>query len=435
MRSCLFVLFLLPYLFANSQANYQKGYVVTSGGDTLKGLIDYREWHQNPSKISFKTTAEDAQVRTFDAETARSFSLPGYEAYTSYTVSISMNETKFGYLGETADTSTTTKTVFLKELAKGDKLNLYAYKDKVKERFFVLDKRQDRPRELELRKTLKDMQENTLHLYRQQLQSIAISNAVLTPKLEGQIQSSLYTENDLQKIIRAINAVNEQGTSRMMDKKKRTAFVVSAGVYRNAMQYTGKNKVTVDGLDENGFDKYKSKVTTTHYLPRVTAGMDFYFNPVIRRVVIRTEVAFAPVRSSATSYYKFSNYSSQALDYRYNLKGWTVSALPQLLLNVYNTANLKAYLGAGGGFVYLHAGENSMLKHAHNQPDTDVQVTNDYFPIREFNLQVVVRAGVQLQQKFDISVIGGNPVEITNYISGNASIRSGMLALSVGYKF
>ena len=47
------VLFLAP-LFSLAQSNYQPGKVVTSSGDTLRGVIDYQAWTVNPETIFFK---------------------------------------------------------------------------------------------------------------------------------------------------------------------------------------------------------------------------------------------------------------------------------------------------------------------------------------------------------------------------------------------
>jgi hypothetical protein len=60
-----------PYLFTlfclfsltislQSQENFESGYLLTNTGDTLRGLIDYRNWENNPKLISFKKNISDA---------------------------------------------------------------------------------------------------------------------------------------------------------------------------------------------------------------------------------------------------------------------------------------------------------------------------------------------------------------------------------------
>ena len=38
------------------------GYVIKIGGDTLKGLIDYRDWDENPDIIFFKEKLVDNEI-------------------------------------------------------------------------------------------------------------------------------------------------------------------------------------------------------------------------------------------------------------------------------------------------------------------------------------------------------------------------------------
>ena len=50
----LVLFFLLFPFFTNAQSNYKPGYLVTIKGDTLHGLIDYRQWDNNPGAVAFK---------------------------------------------------------------------------------------------------------------------------------------------------------------------------------------------------------------------------------------------------------------------------------------------------------------------------------------------------------------------------------------------
>lgn len=53
----LLIFIFLPFLLI-AQANYKKGFVVTSQGDMLRGFIDYREWVRNPEEVKFKSNRE-----------------------------------------------------------------------------------------------------------------------------------------------------------------------------------------------------------------------------------------------------------------------------------------------------------------------------------------------------------------------------------------
>ncbi len=138
----LLTLFLLPAsLFLNAQFNYKEGNVITNNGNTIKGFINYKEWHKNPDRILFKAAPDNADARVFTADSIAGFNIPGYESYARFIVQVSMDEIIFGSLKEVMDTSTETKAVFLKEILKGDRINLYEYTDEIKVRYYILDKR------------------------------------------------------------------------------------------------------------------------------------------------------------------------------------------------------------------------------------------------------------------------------------------------------
>jgi hypothetical protein len=49
-----FILFVFGTHRLFGQNNFQKGYVVTVAGDTLRGNVDYLNWEKNPKKITFQ---------------------------------------------------------------------------------------------------------------------------------------------------------------------------------------------------------------------------------------------------------------------------------------------------------------------------------------------------------------------------------------------
>ena len=66
-----------------AQSNYKPGYVVTSKGDTVKGLVDYQEWDANPETISFKKTI-DAQSVKYGVNDISFFNIDKTDSYKRY---------------------------------------------------------------------------------------------------------------------------------------------------------------------------------------------------------------------------------------------------------------------------------------------------------------------------------------------------------------
>jgi hypothetical protein len=77
-------LLLITFAAANgafSQENFASGYIVQNTGDTIHGLIDYRNWRLNPQKIEFKTNSE-SEKRVYKPLEIASFQVGG-ELYES----------------------------------------------------------------------------------------------------------------------------------------------------------------------------------------------------------------------------------------------------------------------------------------------------------------------------------------------------------------
>ena len=429
----LLTLFLLPAsLFLNAQFNYKEGNVITNNGNTIKGFINYKEWHKNPDRILFRTAPDKADARVFAADSIAGFNIPGYESYARFIVQVSMDEIMFGSLKEVMDTSTETKAVFLKEILKGDRINLYEYTDEIKVRYYILDKRQTTPYELVYRKLLKDNREITQELYKQQLTTLASGYAVFNTSVEDRILKATYSGKDIKNIISKINTQNETSNSIIIDKKKGWNFFVGIGITRGTMNYTGENLVMVDGLDDMGGYKFKNKITTHSYLPLVTAGADFYINPAIRRLVIRTEITAENIKSTVKSHYKFNIYSADESDYTYQFSSWNIGFRPQLIYNLYNTPEYKWYLAAGVSFNYLANSDNS-LERRDRQPGNVIDVREDYFQLKEFTMNAIVRSGLRINDRFDLSLIWASPVEYTDYAGGTKSTKTSLVSFSVSY--
>lgn len=208
-------------LFLHAQSNYKEGNIVTNNGNTVKGFINYREWHKNPDRIQFKHDLKAADALTFSVDSIAGFAITGYESYSRYIVPVSMDEISFENLKETIDTTTVIKAIFLKEILKGDRIDLYFFSDDIKVRYFILDKRQAVPYELVYRKLLKDGREITQASYKQQLSGLAHHYSVLTANLEDRIEKTNYSGKDIKQIAGRINTQNETGSSAIMSKKNR----------------------------------------------------------------------------------------------------------------------------------------------------------------------------------------------------------------------
>lgn len=103
-----------------------KGYIVTKQGDTIHGMIDYREWDRNPKKIAF-IPENQLNPTSYSVNDIESFRVKN-EHYQAAIVEIEVSPRTTNELNDDAALQIVTDTVFLQAVMKGEK-SLFAYVD------------------------------------------------------------------------------------------------------------------------------------------------------------------------------------------------------------------------------------------------------------------------------------------------------------------
>lgn len=429
-KSIFFVLIISPF-FVIAQINYKEGYIITNAGDTLKGFINYREWYTNPAKIEFKQGTDNTITEVTPAS-AKEVTIASFDTYHRFEITVSMNNISFEKITDTVNLSNITKTVFLKQLLKGNFLNLYSYTDKLKKRFYVLESKKDVPEELQYVKILKEMQEQTLATYRKQLIQYAIKYGTYSAHLEERIQSAEYSEVNLKKVVSGINTNSENTVKPNHNKSESISYFAGLGIMQVKIKYNGSNLITSNGADANG-NKYK-RITTTNISPRLAAGINFYSKSWLQRFVVKAELSVYHFSSTTVSYTRRIGYNAED-QYTFHLNGLSFTVTPQVLYKFYSTSYLKMYIGTGLGINVLTTTKNEIEKVGINQPFPDNETITSFLPLKNINFALTGRAGVLLNRKFEFYIYGSTPVQYNVIDPEDFSVKSDVLALCVAYNF
>lgn len=130
------------------------------------------------------------------------------------------------------------------------------------------------------------------------------------------------------------------------------------------------------------------------------------------------------------------DYPDEEVEYRYKLSAIVISITPQFLYNFYNQENSKIYLGAGLSATLWRFNQHTMYRKPFNTKSDYYETSWDPFKMKDYFMNVLLRAGCILHKKIDISVLYLNPAELTNYSKGSdLSIKSSSLQFSIGYMF
>jgi hypothetical protein len=369
------VIVLLPIsIFA--QSNYKPGYVIQSNGDTLRGYINYREWDNNPTSITFKNSISDKQSRKFDPASANKVEINGLETYITYRGPLTTGNTDLSNLPNAIDSAEKIMSVFLKQVATGKYLTLYAHIDGLKARYLIGEPGAV-PFELKYYRYYSDGEVEHEDVYKEQLTSQIKKFMTVNSLLNKQINDAKYELRDLEPLINKVdgqtNTTGKQGLIRFF-----------AGLAANST----KTKVSgVNGI--NGKHSY------TGVTPQISAGADFFGNAEVQKFMFRVELSYTTI----SPHYHFSGdpgfgiQSTTVTDYKFSQR--TVAVTPQVVYNIYNTAKLKVYLDGGMGFSF--SGYSSHVLSATNTTifgTVTSKTINDPYKLSSISLNFPIQAGV-----------------------------------------
>ncbi|WP_187262942.1 hypothetical protein [Pontibacter beigongshangensis] len=418
-------LFLLCPFFIQAQSNYKPGFVVTTAGDTLQGFINYKEWGQNPITITFRQNADGGQEQIFDAGSSRYFEISGFEAYQSYEGPITMNPLDIQNLSTNSSTIVANATVFLKILEAGDKIAFLSYTDRIKARYFVQEQDGTSPQELYYNKYYVASTGKTQIIeqkgYIGQLQFLASKYGASSAKLTRDIESAAYRSYALQTIVNKLNGHAHPRPSTTSVTEKSTRFYAGLAIYSNTASIEGQNIMS---------NATHNKASMS---PRVVVGADIFLNRHVQKMQFRIE---ASAGSAKYAIKKTERSGSAVTEHTYGLSQQTATFSPQFIYNLYNTDQIKAYLGLGLQFNYSTYSDNTYHSQYSNPniPYEYKPVTKkDYLVIEPLWVSYSIRSGLIINRKFELAAAYMPPVAVTRYVGYSLNLSS--YAVGVNYLF
>jgi hypothetical protein len=399
--------FLCP-LCSLAQSNYKPGYVVSLKGDTLKGVIDYREWSKTPKTILFKNNS--GKTETISPKNSEGFGINGLEYYRSFVVQVSQDEVGISNTKSLSDTTIRIDTVYLHLLTTGPRVELYNYQDDIKNRFYIAEGNTT-PQELIFKSYYKPEESTAVQYnnrFRVQLQNLAQKYAVNNTTSDKLVENAEYNRKDLVKIAQIINNNKSQiGVSNQMG----TRFFAGIAIDHNTLKFKG----------DNVFANQSSNYT----FPEISVGVDLFLNKVTQTLFFRLALLYtadkyaftASSPSSVTSITKVST-----LSFKRNI----ISVNPQVGYNFYNTESLKAFVILGVSLRHSIYNDYKTIE-TYSNISTN---TKDKDP--EFNQFAIIlptiKAGVSINKQIElfagylpstgINAANGFTAKITTYQAG-----------------
>ncbi|TKG93784.1 hypothetical protein EYV94_16195 [Puteibacter caeruleilacunae] len=237
-KLCLLFVGIILLQTAFSQENYVDGYIVKLNGDTIKGLIDFRDWENNPNKISFKSTISDTpqlltpmNINEFGVED---------QVYESAVIDAELNSLLTHNLEVDQTIEVRVDTTFLQVCIRGDK-SLYRYRLPSRENFYV--KIGDKYERLIYHRSLVDRKINGSYktTVKENKKFIGQLSVYLqdSPGIAQKLRNTQYKTNSLMKVFQAYYS-NTDITTTFNKKKEKiiTSFGLIAGAAKTTLDFT-----------------------------------------------------------------------------------------------------------------------------------------------------------------------------------------------------
>ena len=385
-----FTLFFLLFIGISSfaQSNWQKGYYVSSGSDTVRGFIDHKEWVRNPSSFSFKKTLDQKDEKTLHLKEVRYFEVTDWVAYKKYFVSISMNDSQLGTSG--SQHPSRNDTVFLQLVQTGDIATLYRYKDDLKERYYLQGPSDPSPSELLYSiETTSDGVSRVVEKYKGQLFTFAAKAGKLNSDLEWRIKKTSYGAESLSGIVSRINGtenIKVKTNSGQSNKGQNgLSFYFGIGLSKSDLVYSG------------GAEWAKSSSSSNN--PYGAIGLTYFTSPSVRRTFLNAELSLTSA-SFHTVANNLKSYIPQRVDYTFTQV--TTGLMLSLNYNFYHTSKTSCFLGAGIRASF-HSYSNNVYTITETYPGSiTTSSTPDYFSLATKYISPSIRTGVVFGDKLDV---------------------------------
>jgi hypothetical protein len=343
-------------------------------------MINSFQHERNPSTVSV-LRGDNSKTQQFDINTAQAFGVYGKFEYKHYRVTI----------GKVLEDD-----VFLKELITGNDVSLLSYTNESRTFLYTMEKG-GQPIELEYREYTDPNTGSPAvdAAYKIQLQKLAATYHPGDQKLIDAIQTGSYTDYSVSKIISLINGAQQVAYATPPPKAGRR-FFIGANANFTTDHYAGD--LTSDNL--NGAPDYHTVV------PQINLGIDAFLDKDRQAVIFRLALGASAYKVSFSNNYETgSNVSGDRGTQKLSYNATNISLTPQILVNIYNSSDLKFYINAG---VYIASVKYSNKYYANIQYYATTNTTTttdetDSFPqTRPFVYIIPVRLGFVIDNKVDI---------------------------------
>ncbi len=246
--ACFCALLLCLAFKANSQGNYIPGCILTLNHDTLKGLVDYRDWELNPDKVRFK--APSGEIKTFWPREISAFWISKDVVYLSKRLAMDISNYRVEDLVRNDSVKMVPDTAIFVKLIVSGRLNLYYLRDSKDKDHYWFQRNNDSIYEMRITRRMVSTQ-GTVLMSDRALASLKLYQIILPgivadcPAVSEKAKTAEFSMQSFTKIAVKYNeCINGEKASVVIKQKKvKVTFGLIAGASMVSLKFFGSDQV------------------------------------------------------------------------------------------------------------------------------------------------------------------------------------------------
>jgi outer membrane protein with beta-barrel domain len=403
------------------------GYIVTNQNDTIKGLIDDKDWDLSPDTIYFGNDI-DSVTNKYSSHDIKAFGVDDKYFYISKNVKIDMSPNRTYELkpmekGDQILVDTMNKQLFLNVLISG-KISLYYYKDFNGKEHFFCQKNKDTTVELVLQRYIMQEQAGLIQHNVDRYKYILSYYMNDCESAKDDIKNLNLNESSLISIVSKYNRCfnSDFNTYIKQQEPSGVKFGIVGGISNTNLSFSGK--ADLYGLNEAKLNSYTM----------INAGL-FLSIPVSRkfhRHLINFELLLKPINiSSAVNANNTTNAVNVNTNTTFNFNLLYLKLNSQYRYVFMRTSNVDYFFNFGFALSYAIIDSNS-YSGTSNFYGSISQQGGAIFPVSNFELALIGGLGSKLSKlTFELRAEKGNGM--AQFYDFNSTLIS--YYLLVGYSF
>lgn len=371
---------IILFLTAYSQEKYLPGYVINLKGDTTIGLIDYRNWKVNPSRINFREKIDNNQI-VYKPSDISEFKVKD-EIYVSAVVDIETSLIKDEQLSNDPAIHLKKDTVFLQTIIKGSK-SLYYYYNYDRDFFYI--KSEADFQLLKYKRYLKEAGgQSSVVQNKAYLGQLAVYLSGC-PDVESKLNTTDYIERDINSLFSSyFKCTNGEILFKKEAEKISVNFGLLAGVSITSLEFHGSGHKYLLETDYNKSINPSGGLFCEFVLPRNQGKWSIY-----------NELLYSAynVNGSYEEYTSADIYSITSTEL-----GFTYLKINNLVRFKYPVGKLYLFVNGGitNGFIIGETNSKSVFTKFHTQETTEKDVALE--DTRQHEMGLIIGLGLKARR-------------------------------------